>query len=620
MYAEASFRLRTQAGTTYSAVPRTLSYLLNLSLDPATEKHQLVAAVENDPAILAEFLALETPEKLDVWHKPFNHVHFLVTAARLVTEHIKQRPSLEQWESNRVRWQNALFQQFLVENIAISLNYPSATEARLTGLLASTIENRALNLPDHSRDAIRFQFAPVDALKDTHQLIRIIATTNQLQQNTSVPLREDYLDGWDLTGINLSAEIKKAREKVSLLLKTIEQPYDSSVDQYHSDMRHLNHAMQRFQYKSMFDQQFAAAESLITEVGQLGAVLFELRNCTIFELTEEGLRQNTRMITSDKSIVAKAAETKSIVTSTDCSLIVIDQQMLEKSGSDTLIAAPLVHRGKVIGVLVAGANTGEPAEYLNDLEIFTRSIASALSNSAATGMISVEELQHKAKEINHEVNNPFTIAQNYLKILSLKLGEEHEATGSINTISNEIQRAAELIKQYSHIGDKIVSDAARTNCNDLVEELTSMFKGSYPDITFTTQLDNDEPVTNLPPEQFKQVMINLLKNAAEAMNSTGEILIRSTANIQFPDANYIELEITDTGPGIATELKDNLFTPGATSKPDPNAGLGLGIVKDIINSAAGTISFRTGDKGTTFKLLLRQAKSRTVPEIVKDPI
>jgi signal transduction histidine kinase len=308
------------------------------------------------------------------------------------------------------------------------------------------------------------------------------------------------------------------------------------------------------------------------------------------------------------------------VTSADTSLIVIDQQMLEQSRSDTLIASPLVHKGEVIGVLVAGANWRDPNEYLGDLEIFTRSLTEALSSSVAHEMISIKALQHKAREIGHEVSNPFTIAQNYLKILSIKLGEEHEATSSIATISNEIQRAAELIKQYSHIGDKIISDTTRTSCNELVQELTGVFKGSYPDITFTTQLDSDDPGTTLAPDQFKQIIINLVKNAAEAMDSTGEILIRSTANIRFPDANYIELEVVDTGPGISPALSDNLFTPGTTSKSDPNAGLGLGIVKDILNTAAGTISFRTGNTGTTFTLLLPQAKSGTGPAIVKDPL
>jgi signal transduction histidine kinase len=620
MFAGASSRLRTQAGNNYSAVPSTLSYLLNLSLNPATEKHQLVAAAESDPAILAEFLALEPPEQLATWHEPFNPIHFLVTAVRLVMGKIQHPPSLEQWKSNITHWQDALFQQYLAENIAETQDDASIPETRLTGLLASTIENPVFNLPDEPRDAIRFQFAPVDALKDTHQLIRMIAATTQIQQNTNVPIREDYLDDWGLPGINLSAEVKKAREKVSKLINTIEQPGENAADQYRSDLELLNQAMKRFQYKVIFDQQFADAESLISEVDQLGAALFELSNCTIFEVTDDGYRHGTTTITSEKSIVARAVEKKSIVTSAEISLIVIDQQMLEQSRSDTLIASPLVHKGEVIGVLVAGANWRDPNEHLGDLEIFTRSIAAALSTSVSNEMISIEELQHRAREIGHEVSNPFTIAQNYLKILSIKLGEEHEATGSIGTISNEIQRAAELIKQYSHIGDKSISDTTATDCNGIVQELIGIFKGSYPDITFTTQLDRDDEGTTLAPDQFKQIIINLVKNAAEAMDSTGEILIRSTANIRFPDANYIELEVVDTGPGISPGLTDILFTPGATSKSDPNAGLGLGIVKDILTSAAGTISFRTGNTGTTFTLLLPQAKSRSGPAIVKDPL
>ena len=154
----------------------------------------------------------------------------------------------------------------------------------------------------------------------------------------------------------------------------------------------------------------------------------------------------------------------------------------------------------------------------------------------------------------------------------------------------------------------------------MVEELIGIFKGSYPEITFSTQLDSDDPEMNLAPEQFKQIIVNLVKNAVEAMDSKGEILIRSIANIRFPDANYIELDVVDTGPGISPALTDNLFTSGVTSKSDPNAGLGLGIVKDILSSAAGTISFHTGNTGTTFTLLLPQTKSLSGPAMVKDPL
>ena len=606
MFAGASSRLRTQAGAVYSAMPRALSYLLKLSLNPATEKHQLVAAVENDPAILDEFLALGAPGQLASWHEPLNPVHFQVTAARLAMRQVQHPPSQEQWQTSLSHWQGALFQQYLAENIAQALNYADPREAKLTGLLASTIENPASRLPELPGDAIRFQFAPLDALKNTHQLIRIIATTTQLRQSPNLPVREDYLEAWDLPDINLSAEISKAREKVSLLINSIVEPYDSPIDQYESDLGDLESAVQHYLYKVIFDQQLAATKSLTTDVNQLGAALFDLKNCAIFEVTEDGLRHESISVTSEKSIITKAAQNRSITTSIDTSLIVIDQQMLERSGSDALIAAPIIYKDNVIGVLVAGISRSSLADQLHVMGIFTISIAAALSRSATPDMISIKEIQRRTKEINHEVNNPFTIAQNYLKILALKLGEEHEANDSITIISNEIQRAAKLIKQYNHMGETDQADRARTNCNELLEELIKVFKGSYSDITFTTHLDASEPYTSLPSDQFKQIIINLLKNAAEAMNFAGKISIRSTANIRFPDADYVELEIVDTGPGILPELKENLFIAGTTSKSDTNAGLGLSIVKDIINSATGNISFRTGDSGTTFKLLLPQ--------------
>lgn len=222
-------------------------------------------------------------------------------------------------------------------------------------------------------------------------------------------------------------------------------------------------------------------------------------------------------------------------------------------------------------------------------------------------------VQRTAKKITHEVNNPLAVVQNYLKILSLKLGEEHEAQGSINIISSEILRAAEIVKRYNHIGDELQFQPGTADCNEAISELIEIFDRSYPDISFTKELDCKHPLVNLEADQFKQLLVNLFKNAIEAMNSHGELSIHSTADVSFPDSKYVEIEITDSGRGIDPELAANLFAPGVTSKSD-EAGLGLAIVKEISARAGGMISFRTGSTGTSFRLLLPQLSTDSVEQ------
>jgi len=105
---------------------------------------------------------------------------------------------------------------------------------------------------------------------------------------------------------------------------------------------------------------------------------------------------------------------------------------------------------------------------------------------------------------------------------------------------------------------------------------------------------------------FKQILTNLLKNAAEAMPNGGEITIRSTASVNVNGKDFIEILIRDNGSGIPENIKHDLFTPVASSKGNGHSGLGLSITKNLVTDAKGTISCRSSEKGTEFQLLLPQ--------------
>lgn len=601
MFDGASSRLRSPAGTIFSAMPGTLSNLLNLSLNPDTDMQQLVAIVETEPAILAEFLQMESPVRLESWHQPFDRTHFLCTAAKLGMQLLQNPISIEQWQAIDSQRRFALLQSYIGENLADAIDYTPVREVKLTALLATLSDQFMARLPATSRDAIRFQHTPADSLADTQELIRIVAVTTQLAQNPKAQIQEDYLAGWGLPDANLDDIIMRACDSIKHLLKT--PPRDPPAEQYDGDLKNLSRALNAFQVKTLLDQQFLTNHPLPVEIRRLGALLFGLTDCRLFIRKDDGFSCQSRLITSTNSIVTRAAVTGSIVTSADTTMMVVDQQMLEDCGSEFLLALPVMQTNKVTAVLVAGFNSPDLTERQQGLHIFAASINDAMSNNS--NKISVALVQSTAKKITHEVNNPFSIVQNYLKILSLKLGDEHEAQSSINIVSSEILRAAEIIKRYNHIGDELQFQPGTADCNDVISELIAIYSRSYPDISFTKELDRKHPLLNLESAQFKQLLVNLFKNAVEAMNSHGELRIHSTADVSFPDTKYVEIEIIDSGQGINPELAGKLFASGVSSKSG-GAGLGLGIVKEIMTRAGGMISFRTGSSGTSFRLLLPQ--------------
>jgi hypothetical protein len=255
MFAGASTRICTQAGTDSSAMLYALSNLLNLSLNPATERRDLIAVVELDPSILLEFLSLKMPTQLSAWHESFEPIHFLVTAARLAMDQLREPPTLDQWQRNITIWRDALSQRCLVSFFAEAQQYPDAEQhsAALTGLLASTVDHSSPQLPAPARDAIRFQFAPADALKDTDSLIRIIATSTQLIQNRGMPVRQGYLNDWELPNIDLHEALENTREQILELNNDIERPGENPSERYRSDIEQLMLAMRRYQYKILVE-------------------------------------------------------------------------------------------------------------------------------------------------------------------------------------------------------------------------------------------------------------------------------------------------------------------------------------------------------------------------------
>ena len=608
MFDGASSRLRSQAGTIFSATPRTLSNLLNLCLDPDTDKQQMVAIVETDPSLLTEFLQMEKPARLESWHQPFDKNHFLCATAKLGMQLLQNPISTEQRQAVDSQWRLALLQGYIGEGLADAIDFTSVREAKLTALLASMGDHLMAYLPADARQAIRFQHAPSASLVDTQPLIRIVAVTTQLARNPDTQIRKDYLTDWGLPDADVKGIINTARERITCLLN---EPHSTPAEQDDLDLENLTRALNAVQVKALLDQQFVATRSLPTEIRRLGALLFELKDCHLFTHMDDGFWCQPTLITSTNSIVIRAASSGSIVTSADTAAMVVDQQILEDCGAEFLLALPVMQNKKVIAVVVAGIHSPDLTEKQQGLHIFAASINDAMSNNS--DKISLALVQRTAKKITHEVNNPLAVVQNYLKILSLKLGEEHEAQGSINIISSEILRAAEIVKRYNHIGDELQFQPGTADCNEAISELIEIFDRSYPDISFTKELDCKHPLVNLEADQFKQLLVNLFKNAIEAMNSHGELSIHSTADVSFPDSKYVEIEITDSGRGIDPELAANLFAPGVTSKSD-EAGLGLAIVKEIIARAGGMISFRTGSTGTSFRLLLPQLSTDSVEQ------
>ncbi|MCS6907020.1 MAG: cache domain-containing protein [Anaerolineales bacterium] len=209
-----------------------------------------------------------------------------------------------------------------------------------------------------------------------------------------------------------------------------------------------------------------------------------------------------------------------------------------------------------------------------------------------------------AAGVAHELNNPLATILLYADILrrEVTLDEQHRA--DLETVISETQRCKQIVSALLNFARQTRVDARPISLNDLIFELIEIEKRHprYEKITFELNLDPELPLAELDPAQMREVFLNLIHNAADAMPEGGKILIRTAAR---PDG-MVTFEVEDEGRGIPPEHLSKLFTPFFTTKPvGKGTGLGLAITYGIVKMHRGQISVMSEvGKGTTFTVSL----------------
>ena len=123
-------------------------------------------------------------------------------------------------------------------------------------------------------------------------------------------------------------------------------------------------------------------------------------------------------------------------------------------------------------------------------------------------------------------------------------------------------------------------------------------------VNLEVRRDQQLPEVDCDPEQLKEVLVNLIVNACEAMGDGGRILIAEEEGTSEPTGKVVVIRVSDTGPGIAEAIKDKIFEPFYTTKQE-GTGLGLSIAARIIQEHKGCLSVKCRpQKGAVFTITL----------------
>ena len=198
-----------------------------------------------------------------------------------------------------------------------------------------------------------------------------------------------------------------------------------------------------------------------------------------------------------------------------------------------------------------------------------------------------------ARRIAHEIKNPLTpIALSAERILrQLDRAATLPETSPIlrecaTTIVQEVESLKTLVDEFSQFARFPAAQPAPADLNEVVESGLAVFAGRLDGIQVTKELVPNLPPVNLDHEQFKRVVVNLVDNAAEAMQDS--LVKRLFVSTSATSAETVELVIADTGCGISTDEKEKLFLPYFSTK-GRGTGLGLAIVSHIVAEHGGHI-------------------------------
>ncbi|HTP59040.1 MAG TPA: ATP-binding protein, partial [Spirochaetia bacterium] len=206
-------------------------------------------------------------------------------------------------------------------------------------------------------------------------------------------------------------------------------------------------------------------------------------------------------------------------------------------------------------------------------------------------------------EIAHEINNPLGIMLNYLTLIRSSSSVE-EIQSSAAVIGRELKRVRRILSRVTGPGADARGKEAQASIRDSVAEVLSLLKLNLNEqITLSISLESDFMVP-LEPDLLKQVFLNIVLNAVEAMPQGGSLSIREGC-VARDGKGYATLTVHDTGGGIPPENLDRVFEPFFTTKSDSEArGLGLPLSKDIVSRVGGLIEVASAPTGTAITVYI----------------
>ncbi len=559
----------------------------------------------------------------------------------------------DEWQQLRDFWRHSLTTALTARALATLTRYQEPDEAFMLGMLHNIGELIAIKTPapeakqyylDHqagiaarlvtawglgpmAADAMRYQQALPSELRDASHLVKLISLATRIAQADAAGIAAAA------TIFGLSEELtreisRRIGNEVASMASSMAIPLDDDY-QGESATRKLKRIILQQaitdQALGLADRHGAAHETLaesvqsLTLITGLPALCFGEAEDSLVLLsgTAGDTPQFALSAQPGGSVLTEAYATGQPVSLGDRTATVLDRQLLSLLRTPSLLAVPVVVGQDRAGVFALGTDKVNIETVTELASLFTRQLATHLLTTSASApgpTAEADEIQgelarQQLRQQVHEVSNPLTIIRQYIYQLRQRL-DDAEVQQELDIIREELDRAGNLLLSIGR-DTPPADDTGNVELNTELKDLSRILEDSlFPDgrHSLTLRLCDGPTTLATAAAPLRQIVINLVRNAAESLpDQDGEVVIRTAAPVWQNHRTWVELEISDTGTGIPEHIRSSLFSPVSTTKGTGHSGLGLSIVKQLMDDMEGIIACRTGHEGTTFRMLLPAA-------------
>jgi two-component sensor histidine kinase len=490
-------------------------------------------------------------------------------------------------------------------------------------------------------DAIRYQDAAAEEVRDAHQLVKVTHLARLLakapEPSASTLEAAEMLFGLEegLTrelSHRVHADIDHLARSFGLVGTERE-----TAEAIHRTQDELGQRLERLMHLTQVRAELACADSasaLHYAVRGAARMLLGVERSLLFLVDADGESASAWLdggehpafvlpLVPGRSLVADAALTREPQRGRGIS--VVDRQIAGLLRAPALWCLPLATDARKspegMGILALGIpDAGADAvSRLEDLaRLFAEEAGKALVarppgvGGPGTGSDSDAGLQ----QVLLDVSTPLSVIGTQVEMLRVRLSDDATAQRDLALIREETARVGGILARL-RTRARETPIAGVSALNDAIEQVADMLAASHGasrGIRLTMDLDPTGPRLKINPEILRQMLGELLRNVVEALDAGSGIRVATRGDVNVNGRTHVQLEVSDEGPGLPREARERLFAAVAARGEERHRRDGLATVKDLMDEMGGMIVSSSDRKGTRIQLLFPQNGIEAVPQ------